>query len=51
MEQFTRTMTVENQRAKGKTLEKDARGFLARLANTPGVTVDDLGREVLPLRK
>ncbi|QQR84161.1 hypothetical protein IPJ72_03160 [Candidatus Peregrinibacteria bacterium] len=51
MKQFTRTMTVEDRRTERKTLEEDARGVLVRLANTPDVTVDDLGKEALPLRK
>lgn len=51
MEQFIRTITSEEQRAKGKTVAEGARGVLARLANTPDGTVSDLGGAAFQLRE
>lgn len=39
-----------DQRTPGKSIEDHARGILARIANTPNTTVNDLGTEKLPLR-
>lgn len=50
MPKFNRATESEDTRDPNKKIADDARGILARLANTPGATVDDIGTEKLRLR-
>ncbi len=51
MDKVTRTIEVNDERTAGKSLEADARGVLARLAQSPDATIDNLGTGSLKLRE